>query len=150
MANFFKNNWLHLPNQWQRKFFLVYQILSHLDVFAQLVLLGHLLALFILFLSTLIGWKLLNDQRAPNEHSIILCWNFLQDQSQGSIHTLSFLKYGPIPASFFVYFHSFHITNQLQIEKSIDGVLGIRTRGRRIVGADETTELWRPPKFIES
>ena len=27
----------------------------------------------------------------------------------------------------------------------LDGVLGIRTRGRRIVGADETTELWRPP-----
>ena len=26
----------------------------------------------------------------------------------------------------------------------MDGVLGIRTRGRRMVGADETTELWRP------
>ena len=24
-------------------------------------------------------------------------------------------------------------------------MLGIRTRGRRMVGADETTELWRPP-----
>ena len=31
--------------------------------------------------------------------------------------------------------------------KSIDGVLGIRTHGRRIVGADKTTELWRPPRF---
>ena len=31
-------------------------------------------------------------------------------------------------------------------KKSIDGVLGIRTRGRRMVGADETTELWRPPQ----
>ena len=31
------------------------------------------------------------------------------------------------------------------VEKSVDGVLGIRTRGRRMVGADETTELWRPP-----
>ena len=29
--------------------------------------------------------------------------------------------------------------------KSLDGVLGIWTRGRRMVGADETTELWRPP-----
>ena len=29
--------------------------------------------------------------------------------------------------------------------KSIDGVLGIRTQGRRMVGADETTELWWPP-----
>ena len=45
----------------------------------------------------------------------------------------------------FVYFRSFHVTIQTQIEKSIDGVLGIRTRGRRMVGADETTELWRPP-----
>ena len=34
----------------------------------------------------------------------------------------------------------------IQIEKSRDGVLGIRTLGRRMVGADETTELWRPPK----
>ena len=25
-------------------------------------------------------------------------------------------------------------------------MLGIRTRGRRMVDADETTELWRPPK----
>ena len=45
----------------------------------------------------------------------------------------------------FVYFCPFHITIQLQIEESIDGVLGIQTRGRRMVGADETTELWRPP-----
>ena len=32
------------------------------------------------------------------------------------------------PGLFFVYFRPFHITNQLQIEKSVDGVLGIRTR----------------------
>ena len=31
--------------------------------------------------------------------------------------------------------------------KTIDGVLGIRTQGRRMVGADETTELWRPPHW---
>ena len=31
----------------------------------------------------------------------------------------------------------------IQIEKSIDGVLGIRTRGSRMKGADKTTELWR-------
>ena len=37
-----------------------------------------------------------------------------------------------------------HITNQLQIEKSIDGVLEIRTQGHRMVGADVTTELWQP------
>ena len=34
----------------------------------------------------------------------------------------------------------------MQIEKSIDGVHGIKTRGRRMVGTEETTELWRPPE----
>ena len=33
----------------------------------------------------------------------------------------------------------------IKIEKSIDGVLGIRTRGRRMLGADENTEPWRSP-----
>ena len=55
------------------------------------------------------------------------------------------IKNGPIPASFFVYFCSFLVIISTQIEKSIDGVHGIRTWGRRMVGADETTELWRPP-----
>ena len=42
-----------------------------------------------------------------------------------------------------VYFRPFLITiSIMQIEKSIDGMLGIRTQGRRMVGADETTELW--------
>ena len=45
----------------------------------------------------------------------------------------------------FVYFHSILVTISIQIEKSIDGVLGIQTRGCRMVGVDETTELWRPP-----
>jgi len=45
----------------------------------------------------------------------------------------------------FVYFHSFLVTISIQIEKSVDSVLGIRTRGRRMVDTDETTELWRPP-----
>ena len=40
----------------------------------------------------------------------------------------------------FVYFRSFRVTISIQIEKSIDGVLGIQTQGRRMVGADETTE----------
>ena len=31
-------------------------------------------------------------------------------------------------------------------DKSIDGVLGSRTRGRMFEGADESTELWRHPK----
>ena len=45
----------------------------------------------------------------------------------------------------FVYFCFFLITISIQIEKSIDGMLGIRTRGCRMVGTKETTELWRPP-----
>ena len=44
----------------------------------------------------------------------------------------------------FVYFRSF-LTISIQIEKSIDGVLGIRTQGRSMVGTDETKELWQPP-----
>ena len=32
----------------------------------------------------------------------------------------------------------------IQILKSVDGVPGIQTLDRRIVGADETKELWRP------
>ena len=49
------------------------------------------------------------------------------------------------PGLFFVYFNSFLITILIQIEKSVDGVLGIRAWGHRMVSADETTELWRPP-----
>ena len=39
----------------------------------------------------------------------------------------------------FVYFRSFLVTISIQIEKSIDGVPGIRTWGRSMVGADKTT-----------
>ena len=49
------------------------------------------------------------------------------------------------PGHFYAYFHSFLVTISIQIEKSVDGVLGIRTRGRRMVCADETTDLWWPP-----
>ena len=46
----------------------------------------------------------------------------------------------------FVYFCYFLDTiSIIQIEKIVDGVLGIRTQGRRMVGTDKTTELWRPP-----
>ena len=50
----------------------------------------------------------------------------------------------PIPASFCLFF-SFLVTISIkQIEKSVDGVLGIQTRGRMMVGTNETMELWRP------
>ena len=46
---------------------------------------------------------------------------------------------GPIPASFVYFRRPLLITISIvQIEKSIDGVLGIQTRGRRMVGADNT------------
>ena len=47
----------------------------------------------------------------------------------------------------FVYFRYFLDTISI-IEKSVDGVLGIRTQGRRMVGADETMELWRPRQYL--
>ena len=47
--------------------------------------------------------------------------------------------------SLFVYFRHFLDTiSIMQIEKSVNGVLGIQTRGHRMVGVDETTELWWP------
>ena len=49
---------------------------------------------------------------------------------------------------FCFYCRSFLVTISIQIEKSKDGVLGIWTRGHRMVGADETTELWRPPNIL--
>ena len=58
------------------------------------------------------------------------------------IQLLHFLN-GPIPPLFCL-FTFFFVTISIQIEKSIDVVLGIRTRGRRMVGAYETMELWRP------
>ena len=49
----------------------------------------------------------------------------------------------------FVYFRPFLITiSIIQIEKSIDNVLRIWTCSRRMVGADKTTELWRPPNLL--
>ena len=53
----------------------------------------------------------------------------------------------------FVYLCSFHMTNKAQIDNndtSVNGVLGTRTRGGRMVGADEYTELWRHPKYLQS
>ena len=42
------------------------------------------------------------------------------------------------------------ILNENVIEKSIDVVLGIRTRGCRMVNAAGSTELWRPPNGVNS
>ena len=64
------------------------------------------------------------------------------------VRSLFFLKMGQ-PRPLFVYSRHFLVTiSVIQTEKSIDGMLGIRTRGRRMVGADVTTELWRPPRSL--
>ena len=62
---------------------------------------------------------------------------------------LIFKKNGP-DLAFFLFVRSFHnaktninySTNLTINDKSIDGVLGTRTRGGRMEGADESTELW--------
>ena len=54
---------------------------------------------------------------------------------------LSFSKKWSKPCLFFAYFISLHKKNISQInDKRVDGVLGIRTRGGRMVGAVESTE----------
>ena len=67
-----------------------------------------------------------------------------------------FLLNWPIPASFSFIFCPYLIaitvsisisTSTIWIEESIDGLLWIWTWGRRMVGADETTKLWRTPYF---
>ena len=56
--------------------------------------------------------------------------------------------YGPIPTSISFIVSLFLITIQIQFEKIIDVAFGNRTRGRRIVGADGSAELWRPKKHF--
>ena len=62
-----------------------------------------------------------------------------------------FLKKWAKPGLFLVYFRSFsqhkdkYSTNFTINYKSIDGVLGSRTRGDMMEGADKSTELWRHP-----
>ena len=55
----------------------------------------------------------------------------------------------PLPASFHLFLSFSHYNFNNTNGKSIDGVLGIRTRNRSMVGADITTELWRPPTVVK-
>ena len=53
------------------------------------------------------------------------------------------------PILFFCLFSSFqHVTIQIRIDKSVDGVLGIRTRGGRMEDADKSTELRQWKVFV--
>ena len=48
----------------------------------------------------------------------------------------------------YVHFRPFLITiSIIQIEKIVDGVLGIQTHRHMMVSADDTMELWRPQIF---
>ena len=58
-----------------------------------------------------------------------------------------FFKKWAEPGLFFLNFRSFHITNWILNDKNIDSVLGTRTRIHMMVGAGDTTDLWRPPNF---
>ena len=62
---------------------------------------------------------------------------------------LGFFKWAK-PGLFLVYLRSFHNarTNFTINVKSIDGLLGSRTRSSMMEGADESTELWRHPKHM--
>ena len=66
-------------------------------------------------------------------------------QIEVSVTTLVFcyLKNGQDPASFCLFSSYSHCNFNNTNLKSIDGVLGIRTNGHRmVVGADDTTDLW--------
>ena len=58
-------------------------------------------------------------------------------------------KNWPNSASFclFSFFSHYKYSTNTINDKSVDGVLGTRTRGGRIVGADESTELWTTEIF---
>ena len=66
-------------------------------------------------------------------------------------YTKSYCKNGSNPASFLFIFVLFShrmdksSTNLTIIEKSVDGMLGSRTWGGRMEGADKSTELWWHP-----
>ena len=90
------------------------------------------------------------NQHVQNKQSINLgikiCLGIGRAQRGNLLYV--FFKKWPITASF-VYFRPFLITiSIIQIEKSIDNVLRIWTCSRRMVGADKTTELWRPPNLL--
>ena len=68
------------------------------------------------------------------------------------VGSITFLN-GPDPASFlfFLFFsRDKYCTNFTLNYKSVDGLLGTQIWGDRMVGADESTELWRHPGWIDN
>ena len=72
--------------------------------------------------------------------------SFLLDRGLPPLVLTIFLN-GPNPAYFclFWFFLNDKCSTNTINDKSIEGVLGTRTWGGRMVGADECTELWRHP-----
>ena len=94
--------------------------------------------------------------RGPYVKILINIFNNLSLRKGDPVLILLFLFFKKIGQSrpLFVYFRPFlspiSITiyiSTLQIEKSMHGVVRFWTGGRKMVGADKTTELWRPPQF---
>ena len=56
-----------------------------------------------------------------------------------------FFKWAKHGLYLFIFSHDKYSTNLTINDKSVDGVVGTRTWGGRMVGADEITELWWPP-----
>ena len=88
-----------------------------------------------MYLAPILGWYLTYLDNIWRLHQIIF---FLFDATPNTF----FLKMGqsrPLFRLLSPFSHHNSITN------SVDGVLGIQIQGHRMVGADETMELWRPP-----
>ena len=66
-----------------------------------------------------------------------------------------FKNMGQARQPLFVYFRPFlstmtNVVQNLTVKgKSVDGMLGIRTRDFKMVGAAESTELWRPSMLAQ-
>ena len=89
--------------------------------------------------------------RGPYVKILINIFNNLSLRKGDPVLILLFLFFKKIGQSrpLFVYFRPFLITIAIiQIEKSLDGVHGIQTHGRLMVGSDDTTELWRPQQLL--
>ena len=89
-----------------------------------------------------------NDHKKIDGTNIIIIIHKLIRTREGN--SRSFFKKIVQSRPLFNYFRPFLITISIvQIGKSIDGVLGTQTCSRMMVGIDDTTELWRPPKSQE-
>ena len=64
-------------------------------------------------------------------------------------HTLLFFKWAKPGLFLFLFLsHDKCITNLTNKDKSLDGLLRTRTWGGRIIGADESSELWWNPVTV--